>query len=239
MRRLQYRVARAEPMLAGLLIAGFGGALLTASFAGPAAGLAIMVGVALLLAALCLHVAIDRASAAEEARTWEQHIRRQLHEDAETGLGTRRQFDVTWIRDVARARRWGEPFSLVVLDVQDAFGAPDPMTPEAARAVGRILSEAARGEDAVFRLGNATFAALLSSARADGASAFLERVRVRISSDPIPSGSGSFFTVYGGVSEWHEDHDSPDTMLRNAENDMRRYGVELRRQSDAWGTLAS
>jgi len=221
-----------------MMIAVFGAALVVAAFAGPNAGLALMTGVALLLAAMCLHIAIDRAHAADEAETWERHIRKQLHEDPETGLGTRRQFDVAWIRDAARARRWGEPFSLVLLDVQDAFGGQDAMTPAAAKQVGTILTEAARGEDSVFRLGNAAFAVLLSAARSDGASAFLERVRVRISSEPIPAGTGSFFTVYGGVNEWHDAQEAPEAMLRAAELDMRRYGVELRRQSDAWGTAA-
>lgn len=240
MKRVQYRIARSERSLAGLIVVGFGAALVAAGLIGPGAGLWLMAGVVLLLAGLCLHMAVDRAHAGQEAREWEQHIAQQLHEDPETSLGTRRQLDLAWIKSNARARRWGEPFCIVVLEVHDAFGVQDrPLSAETARQVGVVLTEAARGEDSVFRLGNSAFAVLLAAAGATGAAAFVERVRIRISSDPLPGGAGAFFTVYGGLCEWHEDYPTAEAMLRAADSDLRRYGSELRRQSEAWGGAAA
>lgn len=238
MKRVQYRIARAERLLAGLVVVGFGSALVAAAVAGPVLGLWLMAAIALLLAGFCLHLAVDRAHAGAEVKDWERHVAQQLHEDPETGLGTRRQLEVAWIKSAARARRWGEPFSIVLLDVHDAFGGQGVLDAASARQVGALLTEAARGEDSVFRLANSGFAVLLSGARAAGAATFVERVRIRISSDPIPAGSSSYYTAYGGLCEWHEEHHSHESMVRGAEADMRRYGVELRRQAETWGAPA-
>lgn len=237
-KRVHYRIARSERLLAGAILLLFGCALLAAATLGPSVGMVLMLGVVALLVGFVLHLAVDRANASREAEALERHIRQQLNEDPETGLGTTRQLDVAWIKCVARARRWNEPFCLAVLEVTDAFRTGGRLDPGAAAAIGRLLNSLARGEDSTFRLADSTFAVLLSAAETEGAAAFVERARVRISSDPLPDANGRFYTVYGGVSQWRDDVAGPREMVAGAQDDMRRYGSELRRQSESWGATA-
>lgn len=237
-KRVQNRVARLERALAGFAIILFGVALIATGLAGPAVGLALMVGVVLVLAGACLHLASDRKYAAAETDAFEQHIRQQLHEDPETGLGTARQLDVAWIKSTARARRWNEPFCITILEVAEALGSIDRVDARTASAMAGIITTLARGEDSVFRLGDSTFAVLLAGAEMSGASMFMERARIRISSDPIPDASGRFYTVYGGVVQWREGFRGATEMVGEAQTDMHRYGSELRRQAATWGAPA-
>lgn len=237
-KRVHYRIARSERLLAGIILVIFGFGLLATAALGPSVGVVLLLSVIALLVGFVLHLVVDRGNASREAEALERHIRKQLNVDPETGLGTIRELDVAWIKCVARARRWNEPFCVAVLEVSDAFRSSGRLDPAAAAAIGRLLSALARGEDSVFRLGGASFAVLLSAAEAEGAAAFVERARIRISSDPLPDASGRFYTVYGGVAQWRDEVAGPGEMVTAAQADMRRYGSEVQRQAETWGATA-
>ncbi|MEK6607769.1 MAG: sensor domain-containing diguanylate cyclase, partial [Myxococcota bacterium] len=101
--------------------------------------------------------------------------------DGLTGLYTRRYFDTRLTEELARSRRFGTAFSLVILDlddfkrVNDTFGHPagDRVLREAARAMRGAL----RGIDIAARWGGEEFAFILPRTKLLEAHAVAERVR--------------------------------------------------------------
>jgi diguanylate cyclase (GGDEF)-like protein len=118
----------------------------------------------------------DRAALAEQAST-----------DALTGVANHRAFYERLAADMARARRYGSPLSVAMIDVDrfklvnDAGGheAGDEMLVR----VARCLSQAARAEDLLARVGGDEFAWILPETVGAEALLAVERARVAIATD--------------------------------------------------------
>jgi len=112
--------------------------------------------------------------------------------DPLTGLLNRRAFEERAARELARARRTGESFAALLIDVdhfkqindRDGHAAGD----EALVALAAALSDELREIDTVARIGGDEFAVLLPATGATGARATAERLRER-SSIPISIGT--------------------------------------------------
>jgi diguanylate cyclase (GGDEF)-like protein len=103
--------------------------------------------------------------------------------DVLTDIGNRRGYDERLQKEIARARRYGQPLSLVLLDL-DGFKAVNddhghPAGDEVLRRVGAIL-RGTRTADECFRVGGDEFAILLPATPAEGAARVAERVEQRI-----------------------------------------------------------
>ncbi len=121
----------------------------------------------------------------------------QHHRDSQTGLGNRRYFFERLKQAVSFARRHQLPLSLVHVHL-DGLSATlqameRPMRLGRMVRLGRILSDAVRQEDTVYRTGPETFSFILPSTDADGA----EAVRCRL----IPELDGLGMLNGGGSSE--------------------------------------
>jgi predicted signal transduction protein with EAL and GGDEF domain len=96
----------------------------------------------------------DRAALAAQAAT-----------DALTGVGNHRTFHQRLSADLARARRYGSPVSVAIIDVDHFKQVNDTRGHEAGdellRQVARCLSDAARAEDTLARVGGDEFAWIL------------------------------------------------------------------------------
>ncbi|GAA0501821.1 EAL domain-containing protein [Deinococcus depolymerans] len=132
-------------------------------------------------AALLLHEASLRAQIHLAART-----------DLLTGLPNRRAFTETLGREVSRARRHGEPLSLIVADIRRFKSVNDqlghPVGDEALVLVARVLRDTVRTEDTVFRWGGDEFAVLLPRTPADAAGLVRARLRAALKAEPFPLG---------------------------------------------------
>lgn len=116
--------------------------------------------------------------------------------DTVTGLLNQRGLHEEMNREEHRARRYGTPVALVLIEVLGLRAVSRDHGPAAAetvlRAVGSSLRVVARGSDIAARPRDDTFAALLPGADGDGARAFLTRLRaaathVRLSDGAIIS----------------------------------------------------
>src|SRR5271168_959889 len=100
--------------------------------------------------------------------------------DPLTGLYNRRLFSETFEIEINRARRYGTPLGLVILDlhrfkeVNDKHG--HPRGDEVLRAAAMTLKKALRTSDSAFRIGGDEFALLLPQADAEQALALSRRV---------------------------------------------------------------
>jgi diguanylate cyclase (GGDEF)-like protein len=104
--------------------------------------------------------------------------------DALTQVGNRVALEITADREIAMARRTGQPTAILVLDIDhfksinDRYGhsAGDRVLIE----VAQQLRENCREVDSIFRFGGEEFVVLLSQTEEIGATAIAERIRIAI-----------------------------------------------------------
>lgn len=110
--------------------------------------------------------------------------------DALTGIKNHGALVTRLEEEVARARRYQLPLSLLMLDVDnfkshnDSFG--HPAGDEVLRTVAKILEDHARPSDFVARYGGEEFAVILSNTSEVGAFIVAERIRQAIENSPWP-----------------------------------------------------
>ena len=130
--------------------------------------------------------------------------------DELTGLYNRRYFNDAIHREVERFKRFGQRFSLVMLDVDhfkrfnDTHGhlAGD----DALQAVSGVLRDTARTFDHVVRYGGEEFALILPHTDADQATAAAERLRQAVERQPVQvQDKAVHLTVSLGVATFPED----------------------------------
>ncbi len=143
------------------------------------------------------------------------------------------------------SRRYGEPLSLVLLDV-DQFGMLNDTF--GAAAGGRILRAAAalirlnvRDADGVYRHGSDGFAVLLPSTEAERARSAAERLRriARESRTPADDGNAILITVSGGVAEFDEDMRGIEPLLERAEQALQAAREGGRDRIQTWAEPAA
>lgn len=115
--------------------------------------------------------------------------------DPMTGLLNRRAFNDRISEECDRTRRYGEPFSLVLIDLDKFKSINDRHGHPAGDAVlvefGRRLSENTRSVDLVARIGGEEFVVIMPDASLDDAHAAAERIRSAVERDR--------FTIEGGA----------------------------------------
>lgn len=132
--------------------------------------------------------------------------------DMLTGLLNRQGFDERFERELARARRTGEPLALVLADIDSFKELNDrdghPAGDAALRAVGARAREIMRHTDIVARIGGDELAAILPNADIGVAFAIAERLRnaiaelEHVSSQPLTMSFGvAAYPEHGGTCE--------------------------------------
>lgn len=107
--------------------------------------------------------------------------------DALTGLHNRRYFDKVLTQEMERARRYDQPLSLLLIDVDnfkkfnDVYG--HPMGDRILATIGQSIGKVLRSIDFAFRYGGEEFVVLLPEVSIDGAIKVAERIRQRIITD--------------------------------------------------------
>jgi diguanylate cyclase (GGDEF)-like protein len=123
-----------------------------------------------------------------------------------TGLANRRRFERQLEREVARTRRYGHPFCLLMLDidhfksVNDTYGHEGG--DEALRRLGHVLQTGTRGVDTAARIGGEEFAIILTETDFAHGLEVAERLRNTIKETDILEGLR--VTVSIGMAEFGE-----------------------------------
>jgi diguanylate cyclase (GGDEF)-like protein/PAS domain S-box-containing protein len=147
--------------------------------------------------------------------------------DSLTGLYNRRYLDETLDREVSRARREGNPLSLVMLDIDnfkrinDTYG--HQVGDEALRMLATTLLADIRAEDVACRYGGEEFLILLPSMPLEKAIQRAEAWRTAIEKLSVAFGNFNLtFTVSLGVAAYPEHGKTPDDLTRCADQALYR-----------------
>jgi diguanylate cyclase (GGDEF)-like protein len=124
--------------------------------------------------------------------------------DALTGLANRRRLETAGVVEVTRARRYGWPVAVLMLDVDhfksinDRFG--HAAGDEVLRAVAKLAGADLRAQDLLARWGGEEFALMLPQCEQDAAARVAERIRKALRESSMPGLDGRRVTMSIGVA---------------------------------------
>lgn len=172
-----------------------------------------------------------------ERRKFEEASREDASSNTDylTGAFIRRAFLEVATSEASRARRYGQPLSLLLIaadnfrDISDQFG--EEFTNEWLRTIANVCRQESRTTDVLGRVGGEEFAVLLPSTELSGGLVLAERIRERMQRHVFPGDTqGARFTLSVGVSEVTDTVVSVDGMLQastTAVERARQAGMNL------------
>ncbi|MFN8658528.1 MAG: sensor domain-containing diguanylate cyclase [Candidatus Obscuribacterales bacterium] len=140
-----------------------------------------------------LAVAIENADLHEEKKL-------QAVTDGLTGVSNRRHFNDMFQKEFERAKRYAEPLSLIIVDldylkkINDTYG--HQAGDEAIRSIGKVMSQSCRSVDLPARYGGEEFCLLLPNTDLEMAAVIAERLRKLINETQI-EGPGNISASIG------------------------------------------
>ncbi len=161
----------------------------------------------------------------EELQDLADQLEAMATHDFLTGAYNRRKLSELVTAEVARAIRYAQPLSLLILDLDHFKQVNDVHGHEAGDtvlvAVAGVLDNTIRSTDSLARWGGEEFVVLAPALGISGAVTLAQRLRTAIAAQEIP-GVGQV-TASFGVAEVRPD-DTPDTLLDRA--DQALYGAK-------------
>jgi len=146
--------------------------------------------------------------------------------DSLTGLYNRRHFVESFDKELNRARRYGSPLALVILDlhrfkeVNDKHG--HPRGDEVLRTAAATLKKALRTSDSAFRIGGDEFALLLPQTDAPQALALSRRVGSVFAEMLQPLQLAVSVSMDHGVANFPQDSEDSEQLIRIADERLYR-----------------
>jgi len=167
---------------------------------------------------------------AQELRGRMMHARHQALADALTGLPNRLAWDERLAQEFSRWRRFGDPLTLVVWDmddfkqVNDRFG--HQAGDKALRVVAGKFRQRLRDTDFIARYGGEEFAMLLVGADTQNALTVADELRKRVEGAGFHAGSEAVvLTVSGGIAGFQEG-DKPEDVFARADKALYKAKAE-------------
>jgi diguanylate cyclase (GGDEF)-like protein len=172
-----------------------------------------------------------------------QAIHDMMVRDGLTQISNKRKFEDEAVREVARARRYGRPLSLLLFDV-DRFKSINDERGHLCgdfvlKEVVRLVSDFCRKEQVFARVGGDEFAMLTPEAKIDGAKTLGERLRSRVSNHEFDYAGASFrVTCSFGVAELSPEMKSPEELYEAADRALYSAKREGRDRVEAFARPA-
>jgi len=150
-----------------------------------------------------------RGEALALARQFEEvlaHVEKLSQTDVLTSLSNRRSFQRVFLKEFRRARRYGRPLALAMVDIDFFKAANDALghaTGDAAlKLCADVIARNVRASDAVARLGGDEFAVLMPETTAEEAVNVTERVRSAMAERTVGRGELKMtMTLSAGVTD--------------------------------------
>ncbi|HVE98924.1 MAG TPA: sensor domain-containing diguanylate cyclase [Mycobacteriales bacterium] len=151
-----------------------------------------------------------------------EKIQAQAALDGLTGIANRRSFDAALELEVARARRTGTPFSLILFDIDhfkklnDTHG--HQTGDQVLRDIGALLRERCRDIDTVARYGGEEFAVIMPGCPNGAALETAQRLLVDLAAAP----TAAQVTASAGVATWQDATSFADNLVAAADAALYR-----------------
>jgi len=178
-----------------------------------------------------------------ERKEREEALYRQATRDPLTGVANRGHFTEVAKKEIERAKRFSEPLSIALLDIDHFKHVNDTFGHEAGDTALKAFTAAVEGDvraiDLLGRVGGEEFALLLPRASATAAAEMLQRTRQVVSALRVSADDGRIFgfTVSGGVAELRDRTSTLTTLMRQADAALYRAKREGRNQIVIWRDL--
>ncbi len=172
-----------------------------------------------------IHKLEEQTEEIEKLRKELRKVKEEANIDPLTGLRNRRSFERALLEFFKDFKKFGYPFSIIMMDIDnfkdlnDTYGhlAGDKVLKE----IGGILRNHLRAKDIPARTGGEEFTIILPGIRKKEAISVAERLRRIISSHPIEADSNEVrVTASFGVSEVAQDIEEPEDLLREADKNL-------------------
>ena len=157
-----------------------------------------------------------------------QGLTSQSLQDSLTGLLNRKAFQIRMNGEVARARRYGGVFALIILDLDD-FGRVNDELGRAAGDrilswVGRLLIEHTRSSDQPFRFGDDRFTLICPGITTEAAEAVAARLSALLNEAKAPIEHDLSLTVSTSLASCPVDGEEAVGLYRVAEQRLEKRG---------------
>lgn len=165
---------------------------------------------------------LRRRSDEEELRK----LREVASTDPLTGAGNRRWFDQEMSRRVTQFRRYGNPCSLLIIDVDHFKSINDTcghdVGDHALKGLAKVVAATLRDTDFLFRIGGEEFAALLTETDVSSGIIAAERIRLAIAEMKVPTELNPIhLTVSVGGAQLHA-NESIESWFKRADSALLR-----------------
>lgn len=152
--------------------------------------------------------------------------------DGLTGIANRRKFDEKFQEEFDRAKRYQEPLSILVFDldylkkINDTYG--HPTGDEAIKAIGLVLDQSSRSIDLAARFGGEEFCLLLPNTDLEMATQIGDRIREKI--NKVEIGGPGQISVSVGVAALTNNEDNPQQLFHRADQALYKAKQNGRNQ---------
>jgi len=178
----------------------------------------------------------------EESRCVLEEMSRR---DGLTGLLDKREFERSLNRNIDRYRRYGQPFCLIMLDldhfkkINDSHG--HPVGDEVLKSVARVVTNETRDVDIAARYGGEELVVILSSTTLPSARVIAERIRASVSSLRVGGMAAKSLeiTVSAGIASFPDHADNSEDLIAHADRALYEAKAAGRNQVKAYGGLAN
>lgn len=161
----------------------------------------------------------DQLSVAVENADLHEEKKMQAVTDGLTGISNRRYFNEVFLKEFERAKRYAEPLSLAVFDldylkkINDTYG--HAAGDDAIKAIARVLSNSSRSIDLPARYGGEEFCLLLPNTHLEESVLIAERIRKLINEVQV-EGPGTISTSVG-VANFPLHANDPEDLFERAD----------------------
>ena len=174
---------------------------------------------------LALTRALERRFLINENKRLFEENQRLAVTDPLTGLHNRHKLQEALATELERARRYGRPLSIIMVDMDDLKTINDthghPIGDEALRVVGQAIMRCIRKVDMGTRFGGDEFLVLLPEADEQEAATVAARVDNEIRSIDFAAGT---LSASIGVAQWNDSYKEPEEFIHAADEAM--YSVK-------------
>ncbi|WP_081646883.1 GGDEF domain-containing protein [Limisalsivibrio acetivorans] len=153
-----------------------------------------------------------------------QKYRTESITDHLTGLFNRKYLEIKLSEEAERFGRHGEPFCMVMLDIDDFKHINDTyghlIGDQVLKHIARIVKESVRKTDFAFRYGGEEFTFMLLNANLENSCKIAEQIREKVESTNFAIKDNSFnVTVTMGVAQYQKDEE-PESVLDRADKNL-------------------